>query len=252
MTEADWLACRYPSSVIYGLRDAGHERKLLLFACACCRRIAHLMPDERSLRALEFAERFADAGLSGRRGRPAVRDAAQAALTHAIAFVRRSADSATFTQRKIGENAAHAACLLVAQDAATAAYAVSEAAAAAAGHVALAAATVAAGDPARAVYDAGRRREYDEQLRLLHDVFGNPFRPVDCKPAWRTAAVAGLAAAIDQERAFERLPILGDALDDAGCDDGTILDHCRGGGPHVRGCWLLDLLLGRKERHDRG
>jgi hypothetical protein len=66
---------------------------------------------------------------------------------------------------------------------------------------------------------------------------------VAINPAWLTSNVSGLAQAIYDDRAFERMPILGDALEDAGCDNADILNHCRGPGPHVRGCWVVDMLL---------
>ncbi len=79
---------------------------------------------------------------------------------------------------------------------------------------------------------------------LLRDVFGNPVRPAMLSPAWLTSTVVQLARGIYHDRAFDRLPILADALLDAGCDNADMLDHCRGEGPHVRGCWVVDLLLG--------
>lgn len=88
--------------------------------------------------------------------------------------------------------------------------------------------------------------------RLLHDLCGNPFRRVRIAPAWRTATVVGLASAIDHDGAFERLPILADALLDADCDAEAVLRHCRGTEPHApdashaRGCWVIDLILGRE------
>jgi hypothetical protein len=81
---------------------------------------------------------------------------------------------------------------------------------------------------------------------LLRDVLGNPFCPVSPDPSWRTSTVVALAAGIYEERAFDRLPILADALQDAGCDNADILNHCRSDGPHVRGCWVVDLLLGKQ------
>jgi hypothetical protein len=81
---------------------------------------------------------------------------------------------------------------------------------------------------------------------LLAEVVGDPFRPVRIEPGWRTADVIGLARAAYEDRAFDRLPILADALTDAGCDDESILTHCRSAGPHVRGCWVVDLLSGRE------
>jgi hypothetical protein len=75
-------------------------------------------------------------------------------------------------------------------------------------------------------------------------VLGNPFRPTAVDPRWRTTDVLGLARGIDEDRAFDRLPILADALTDAGCDHEEVLAHCRSPGPHVRGCWVVDLVLG--------
>ncbi|MBL8795582.1 MAG: hypothetical protein JNM56_16875 [Planctomycetia bacterium] len=75
---------------------------------------------------------------------------------------------------------------------------------------------------------------------------GNPFRPVTVDSAWRTPTVVSLATAIYAERAFGRLPILGDALEDAGCTNVDLLNHCRQPGDHVRGCWAVDAVLGRE------
>jgi hypothetical protein len=80
---------------------------------------------------------------------------------------------------------------------------------------------------------------------LLRDIFGDRGYPVTCSPSLLTTDVTSLARGIYDERAFDRLPILADALQDAGCDNDDILDHCRGPGPHVRGCWVVDLVLGK-------
>jgi hypothetical protein len=83
---------------------------------------------------------------------------------------------------------------------------------------------------------------------LMREVFGNPFRPVADDPAWLTwnhGTVPAIARHIYDDRAFHELPKLADALEDAGCSDPDILAHCRGGGEHVRGCWVVDLLLGK-------
>jgi hypothetical protein len=87
---------------------------------------------------------------------------------------------------------------------------------------------------------------------LLREVFGNPFQPVEFDAAWRTADVVRLAEAAYEERALpagtlnpDRLAVLADALEDAGCADEALLGHLRGPGPHVRGCWAVDLLTGR-------
>lgn len=87
------------------------------------------------------------------------------------------------------------------------------------------------------------------QVAVLQDIFGNPFRPVAIGPswlAWNDGTIPKLAQAIYEERAFDRLPILADALEEAGCDNADILAHCRQPGPHVRGCWALDLILGKE------
>ena len=80
---------------------------------------------------------------------------------------------------------------------------------------------------------------------LLRDIFGNPFRPVAFAQAWRSETAVAMATGIYAERAFDRLPILADALEEAGCDHPDVLSHCRGPGPHARGCWLVDLVLGK-------
>jgi hypothetical protein len=80
---------------------------------------------------------------------------------------------------------------------------------------------------------------------LIHCIFGNPFRPVTLDPRWLSSTVLDLARTIYDEKVFERMPILGDALMDAGCDCEEIIKHCQGPGPHVRGCWVVDLVLGK-------
>jgi hypothetical protein len=90
------------------------------------------------------------------------------------------------------------------------------------------------------------------RIALVHDIFGNPFRPVLIEPRWLTQTVTSLAAAAYEERSLPsgeleaaRLAVLADALEEAGCRDQSILDHLRSPGPHIRGCWPLDLILGR-------
>jgi hypothetical protein len=82
------------------------------------------------------------------------------------------------------------------------------------------------------------------QAELVREVVGNPFCPVAFDSQWRTDDTLGLARGIYEDRAFDRMPLLTDALMDAGCDDKAILAHCRSDEPHVRGCWLVDLVLG--------
>jgi hypothetical protein len=88
------------------------------------------------------------------------------------------------------------------------------------------------------------REETAAQADLIRDIF-NPFRPVTVEPFWLTPTVVALAYAIYVERAFDRMPVLADALEEAGCDNADVLAHCRGDGPHARGCWVVDGLLGK-------
>lgn len=104
-----------------------------------------------------------------------------------------------------------------------------------------AAAIASAGDAEGPAWQAERCA----QAGLLRELFGNPFRPESFDPSWRTPEVVALAGTIYEGRAFDRLPVLADALEHAGCTDPEVLRHCRGGGPHVRGCWVLDLAVAK-------
>jgi hypothetical protein len=94
-----------------------------------------------------------------------------------------------------------------------------------------------------------RQEQWDMQVRFLRCIFGNPFRPGALGPAWLSwngGTVPNLAKAIYDDRRYDLLPVLADALEEAGCGDADLLAHCRGPGQHVRGCWVLDLLLGKE------
>ncbi len=80
---------------------------------------------------------------------------------------------------------------------------------------------------------------------MIRCVIGNPFRPVAFSPSWRTDTALSLARTMYDARDFSAMPILADALQDAGCDN-DVLNHCRGNSPHVRGCWVCDLVLGKE------
>lgn len=102
--------------------------------------------------------------------------------------------------------------------------------------------------PVSDALDSVAKRKAGSRLRpqlvtLLRDVFGNPFRPITFSPDWRTDTVTLLARQMYDGRDFSAMPILADALEDAGCDSADILDHCRGDDTHVRGCWVCDLVL---------
>jgi hypothetical protein len=93
-------------------------------------------------------------------------------------------------------------------------------------------------------YSVDERGKTDEMLpALVRCVFGNPFRPVAFNPAWRTDTAVAIARQMYELREFGAMPILADALQDAGCEDEQVLSHCRAPGPHVRGCWVVDGVL---------
>lgn len=93
---------------------------------------------------------------------------------------------------------------------------------------------------------AVRHKIVASNVAYMHDIVGNPFRPVNTDAAWLTSTVLPLARQIYASRDFTTMPILADALQDAGCENADVLSHCRGEGPHVRGCWVVDLLLGKE------
>lgn len=88
--------------------------------------------------------------------------------------------------------------------------------------------------------------EWKVQGDLFRDIFGNPFRPVTLDPEWLTSTVTALARHMYDSLDFTAMPILADALEEVGCENADILSHCRGPGPHVRGCWVVDLVLGKE------
>ncbi|QEL19061.1 hypothetical protein [Limnoglobus roseus] len=213
MTEQEWLMDDNPGRWLYPDRmQAMSERKLRLFCAACCRRVWHLLPDGcRS--AVEVAEAYSD----GRADRDVLLRSSEVARG-----IASDADGNA-------QDAADASASAAEEDIRSHAFPV----------------TVCA---SKAAWRRKGEREAEEaaQATLLRDIFGNPFRPVIFSPSWLTPTVVGIATAIYADRAFDRLPILADALQDAGCENDEILSHCRSEGPHVRGCWVVDLLTGRK------
>jgi len=226
--EAEWLKTSDPSRLLqFVMTRHGplndqlrlqklriRDRKLRLYACACCRRFIDLLTDERCRKALEVAERYAD-GLAGQGER-------EAALMAAVpVFVRLTGRASA---------AAQAACITCLHDPAKAADSIAGVSGTAAGAT-------------KADFRAFR-------CRLLRCLFGNPFRPLPAVDpswlAWNGGTVAKLAQTIYEERRFADLPILADALEEAGCADATIMTHCRTQMEHVRGCWVVDLLTGRE------
>lgn len=246
MDEHQWLTAPDPHAMLNFLRSSGHlrERKARLFAVACCRRIWHLLKDERSRKVIELAERQSDALFD--------HTALAVAYDDALAVCP---DSDVDDGSRAAANAAAFSVephsLEAALSASTAAY------------VALATHTTATvpGDNPRTettmIWEGVVESEQAAQACLLRDIFGNFFRPLPTVPppvrAWNDGVVVKLATAAYQEPELPsghldqaRHAVLADALEEAGCTDQDILGHLRAPGlVHVRGCHVLDLLLGK-------
>jgi hypothetical protein len=205
MTEAEWVACAEPAPMLEFVSGRATDRKLRLFACACCRMAWDwLYPLERD--AVALMERVAE-------GRADEGERAAAYEATRRQFDQQSRDCTPMALDLLDRDArfgADAALLLLSVD------------------------------PHEATAQGSA------WCQIARDIFGNPFRPVAVDPVWLTSTVVQPAEGIYQDRAFDRMPILADALEDAGCTDRAILDHLRSPGPHVRGCWPVDLLLARE------
>ncbi|MBY0231004.1 MAG: hypothetical protein K2W96_17090 [Gemmataceae bacterium] len=211
MTESEWLASADPYPMLPLVLDGGTSRKSRLFACACVRRIWHLLDDPRSREAVEAAERFADGGELQDLDRAGA-EAATACTSgrHWPAYAARWL-CAEQEERLILDNLNHACD------------------------------------------EAAWPKPRPDHAHLLREVFGNPFRHAALDPALVAPVARSLAQAAYEERELpsgrldpDRLAVLSDALEEAGCADGALLAHLRGPGPHVRGCWALDLVLGKE------
>jgi hypothetical protein len=229
MTEAEWLAATDFWPMHEHLWDVARSRprKYRLVSCAICRLICQDHPDKRIHRLLDLAEAFADD--------PSAEEALRnslGAVEDALGAERSMMWAACDTEVEDYDTNEVARLVSFAQDRESDRW------------------TEEHPEVRGEERDAGIRhailRANSAGAIYIHEVFGNPFRPVTLPPAWRTPDVTALATAIYEERAFDRLPILADALEDAGCTDAAILDHCRGPGPHVRGCWVVDLILGKE------
>jgi hypothetical protein len=236
MTEADWLQCSKLYQMIEFLRDTQEDRKLRLFTVACCRSVWHAMNNPAFRRAVEVAEAFADHHASTEQLAAAYQEVISIPVpSQAGDTLRHPSKGIVMVTAAFG-----AASLTAFPEMTWAPSHVSYNAILVAGW------TKAEGDAWDRNADVGYYTEEVKQLAILRDIFGPlPFRSMCLDPAWRTPAVLHLAQAIYDDRAFDQLPILADALEEAGCTNADILDHLRRPGPHVRGCWPLDLILGR-------
>jgi hypothetical protein len=232
MTESEWLACGNPSPLLTFLGDKVSDRKIRLFACLCCRRIWDVLGEKGRL-AVETAERYTD-GLCS-------------------AAVAAKACSVAFGQEVWPATLNRASFPPAFPAAARAAFALSPRSdASEAPPLASQAEALCAGRNGSRAYHSVRRTARSFQAGLLRELVGNSCRPASFGPDWLTPTVANLAQAVYEESIkpwepldLERLAVLSDAVEEAGCDYDDILNHLRSPGPHVRGCWAVDLLLGK-------
>jgi hypothetical protein len=240
LDEPGWLAEFQMAFVLdYLGGQAAHDRRMRLFASACCRRAWDLLRVGAARRVVELTEAYADG------------EATEADL-------RAANDSPEFAELDAvcggagGERTVRmSACVVDALNSARLLASPGEGIDS--GLIVQGTTRKLANDFLRSSrsYQIARSPGWDEaefaaKERLLRDIFGNPFRPVAFPPAWRTSTAVVMARQIYESRDFGAMPILADALQDAGCEDADILGHCRGGGPHVRGCWVVDLVLGKE------
>jgi hypothetical protein len=216
VTEADWLACDDPAPMLKHLDRVTNARKFALYACGSCRAVYDRLTDPRSREAVEAAERAADRLITESDLRRAAERAAEVRSSHPVRAVYRAAN----------DPPDYVSCLWVT------------------GHVSL-----TFGECDSAEWIATRPR----QAALLRCVFGNPFRPTTLDRSLLTPTALSLADATYAERSLpsgeldlSRLRVLSDALEEAGCTDAEILSHLRSPGPHVCGCWAVDLILGKE------
>jgi hypothetical protein len=231
MTEAEWLASGDSGSMGLLLHDrGGSPRKLRLYAVACCRRLQLQLLQPICARAIDLSEMFADGGSVGQELSDAQEMVNDLQRSHPITPVAQdyalSAITDTASPYESLPKLVAAECVVQA--------------------LAMAAAKAAESAQYDAVHGATVLQEGRAQATLLRCVFGNPFRPVAFADSWRSETAVALASAIYSERAFDRMPILADALEEAGCDHPDVLTHCRGPGPHTRGCWVVDRVLGKE------
>jgi hypothetical protein len=227
MTESEWLACTDPQKMLEFLLGKASDRKLRLFTCAYCR---HILQDNK---AVQVAERFADGLATNAERKHSRNQAIKAAISSELAgrgginTLMSVADSA-IARILCPPSRLYRECGTLPTE------------------------IVAA---VRGVNAQASNELQQTQVMVLRDTFGNPFCPASLDPTvlfWHNAAVGRLAQAAYDERQMPagtldngRLAVLADALEEAGCNDPDILHHLRGPGPHVRGCWVVDTILGK-------
>lgn len=256
--EAAWFSCTDPRPMCILLRGKERGRKFRLFASACCRRISHLLTDDRSHLALDMFESFLNGNLTLTEYAIGEREAAAACAAQA----RIAGDSESARGPSEADRARLFASMFAAQAVAACFGNVSSVPAdccgALRGH-----GTAELTDDVQ-LRETGDRIEAAEraaQAALLREIFGNPFHPLALEPAWRPDFVVKLAREMYASNDFSAMPDFADALQDAGCENERVLNHCRYSSlpaaertgslqsrpcQHVRGCWVVDLILGKQ------
>ncbi len=230
LDESQWFTCQDPTPMLVFLRDKASERKLRLFAVACCRHIWNLIPDKPGHEAVEQAERYSDGVASRQQLARARRACSPRAYLNRPLFERDNAWIAMLAVLcSVSNNVLELEGSAMASAMAYGGFSLIEA---------------REKLPPIAQRQKARAQENSFQASLLREIFGNPFRSVTFDPVGLTPAIRSLADAVYTERAFERMPVLGDVLEAAGWNSVDVLGHCREPGEHVRGCWVVDALLG--------
>jgi hypothetical protein len=223
MTEAEWLVCTDSGKMLELFRGRRFDSRLRRFAVECCRRIRHLITEEVFRAAADAGEAFAD---DPQNEKSTIKTMSKASI-EAWRHRRRYAISADRHQLRAAD-AAIATCASTDWNAE------------------INAMREAAQAVNRTDADCCDPVELQHQAAILRCIFAPlPFRSITLDRAWLTPTVKTLAAGLYDEWAFYRLPILADALEEADCIDADVLAHCRCEGPHVRGCWVVDLILGK-------
>ena len=234
MTEAEWLTGTDEEAIAAAVCEFASDRKARLIACGCCRLVWDWLVNDKSRGAVETSELFAD-GL-----------ATDDELSRAAYFAEAAVLAVDeMWDRYLWDQKAVRNGWLDASDAAENGIPGRDR-------------TLISFDIARAAANWAERLNADDSRlcfreppdpifspAVAREVLGNPFRSVAVDPSWLTTNVLTLAAQMYTARDFSAMPILADALQDAGCGNSDVLSHCRGPGPHVRGCWVVDLLLGK-------
>jgi len=214
-------------------------RKLNLFTNWCCQILRPYLTDRRSIAAARFADRHADDRHEHIVAQQALLNDARVAVADLTNWAKAAPTNAERRRRRVYVFAAQVAQQAVGDDLPNGGVLSSS-------HYTAYAVGWANEDHSNDSHDRdehNRSTHLRLQENIFRDIVGNPFLPAEFDPRWRTDDVLGVARGIYANRAFAHMPILSDALMDAGCEDERIICHCRNKCQHVRGCWLIDLIL---------